>query len=116
MGSKTKINWCDSTWNPVTGCLHGCEYCYARKIANQYGGYALPGFRTCHSPLSDESIPVGGENVKERWIAFYDASGHELCAITMRGMVQGEIYATIALLAYENGISASEINFAEVTR
>lgn len=33
MGAKTKIDWCDSTWNPVTGCLHGCAYCYARKIA-----------------------------------------------------------------------------------
>ena len=39
MGKKTKIDWCDSTWNPVTGCLHGCEYCYARKIANRFGGY-----------------------------------------------------------------------------
>ena len=35
---KTKIDWCDSTWNPVTGCLHGCEYCYARKIAERFGG------------------------------------------------------------------------------
>ncbi len=35
--NKTKINWCDSTWNPVTGCLHGCEYCYARSIANRFG-------------------------------------------------------------------------------
>lgn len=35
--NKTKIEWCDSTWNPVTGCLHGCEYCYARKIANRFG-------------------------------------------------------------------------------
>ncbi len=34
--NKTKIEWCDSTWNPVTGCLHGCEYCYARKIANRF--------------------------------------------------------------------------------
>lgn len=34
---KTKIDWCDSTWNPVTGCLHGCEYCYARRIANRFG-------------------------------------------------------------------------------
>lgn len=33
---KTKIEWCDSTWNPVTGCLHGCEYCYARKIAHRF--------------------------------------------------------------------------------
>jgi len=22
------------TWNPITGCLNGCEYCYARKLAN----------------------------------------------------------------------------------
>lgn len=36
--NKTKIEWCDSTWNPVTGCLHGCEYCYARKIANRFSG------------------------------------------------------------------------------
>ena len=38
MGNKTKIDWCDSTWNPVTGCLHGCEYCYARKISERFGG------------------------------------------------------------------------------
>ena len=35
---KTRIDWCDSTWNPVTGCLHGCEYCYARGIANRFAG------------------------------------------------------------------------------
>ena len=35
---KTKIDWCDSTWNPVTGCLHGCQYCYARGIAKRFGG------------------------------------------------------------------------------
>lgn len=35
---KTKIDWADSTWNPVTGCLHGCEYCYARRIAYRFAG------------------------------------------------------------------------------
>lgn len=35
---KSKIDWCDSTWNPVTGCLHGCEYCYARSIAHRFSG------------------------------------------------------------------------------
>lgn len=34
--NKTIIDWCDSTWNPVTGCLHGCEYCYARGIAERF--------------------------------------------------------------------------------
>lgn len=42
MGKKTKIDWCDSSWNPVTGCLHGCEYCYARKIAERFGGGFMP--------------------------------------------------------------------------
>ena len=36
---KTKVDWCDSTWNPVTGCIHGCEYCYARGIANRFGSF-----------------------------------------------------------------------------
>lgn len=36
---KTKIEWCDSTWNPLTGCYHTCEYCYARKIATRFGGW-----------------------------------------------------------------------------
>lgn len=36
---KTKIDWCDSSWNPVTGCLHGCEYCYARNIAHRFSGH-----------------------------------------------------------------------------
>lgn len=40
--NKTKIDWCDSTFNPVTGCLHGCDYCYARKIANRFGNKYLP--------------------------------------------------------------------------
>jgi protein gp37 len=35
---KTRIEWCDSTWNPVTGCLHGCAYCYARRISQRFGG------------------------------------------------------------------------------
>ena len=30
--NKTKIEWCTYTWNPITGCLNDCEYCYARKI------------------------------------------------------------------------------------
>ena len=38
MGSKTKIDWCDASWNPVTGCLHDCKYCYARRIARRFSG------------------------------------------------------------------------------
>ena len=41
--NKTKIDWCDSTFNPVTGCLHGCTYCYAKGIANRFKGYLKSG-------------------------------------------------------------------------
>lgn len=36
--NKSKIDWCDFSWNPVTGCRHGCEYCYARKMARRFSG------------------------------------------------------------------------------
>lgn len=39
--NKTSIEWVKNldgsqgyTWNPITGCLNGCDYCYARKLAN----------------------------------------------------------------------------------
>jgi len=35
--NHTKIEWADYTWSPITGCLHGCEFCYARRIAQRFG-------------------------------------------------------------------------------
>ena len=34
--NKTKIDWADMSWNPVTGCRHGCAYCYARRTAHRF--------------------------------------------------------------------------------
>lgn len=42
MGYKTKVDWCDSTWSPVTGCEHRCPYCYAKGIAERFGTNWLP--------------------------------------------------------------------------
>ncbi len=36
--NKSAIDWCDYTWNPVTGCRHDCEYCYARKMTRRFSG------------------------------------------------------------------------------
>jgi len=30
------VDWAKWTWNPVTGCLHNCVYCYARDIAERF--------------------------------------------------------------------------------
>lgn len=34
--NKTKIEWCDFTFNPVVGCKHNCNYCYAKQVNNRY--------------------------------------------------------------------------------
>ena len=36
--NRSKIEWCDHTWNPITGCRNGCEYCYARKMTARFSG------------------------------------------------------------------------------
>jgi protein gp37 len=33
--NQTKIEWTDWTLNPVVGCNHGCDYCYAQKQAKR---------------------------------------------------------------------------------
>jgi protein gp37 len=37
----TKIEWCDETWNPVTGCTpvgKGCDNCYAKRMSTRLRG------------------------------------------------------------------------------
>lgn len=37
----TKIEWCEETWNVVTGCTpvsEGCQNCYAKRMANRLRG------------------------------------------------------------------------------
>lgn len=36
--NRSGIEWCDHTWNPITGCRHDCAYCYARRMASRFSG------------------------------------------------------------------------------
>ena len=36
--NRSKIEWCDHTWNPITGCRHDCKYCYARRMTARFAG------------------------------------------------------------------------------
>lgn len=58
MGNKTKIDWCDSSWNPITGCLHGCPYCYAAGMARRFGGKIITG----HDHLYILDTPIRRED------------------------------------------------------
>ena len=36
--NRTKIDWAEYSFNPVTGCRGTCSYCYARRIAERFHG------------------------------------------------------------------------------
>lgn len=36
--NRSRIDWTDYTWNPVTGCYHTCPYCYARRQSARFAG------------------------------------------------------------------------------
>lgn len=48
--NKTRIDWADRSWNPVTGCLHECPYCYARRIAQRFTPSVTDNWDDCTQP------------------------------------------------------------------
>ena len=48
--NRTKIEWCDFSWNPITGCLHDCWYCYAKKLALRFPKNFPNGFEPTFYP------------------------------------------------------------------
>jgi protein gp37 len=61
---NTKIEWCDKTYNPVTGCTKispGCQNCYAERMSKRLagrGGYPIdePFKVTLHPDKLDEPL------------------------------------------------------------
>lgn len=47
MPNKSKIEWTESTWNPVSGCTkisNGCENCYAERMAKRLQAMGTKGY------------------------------------------------------------------------
>lgn len=47
MGTRSAIEWTDSTWNPVTGCTKvssGCAHCYAERLAKRLRAMGQPNY------------------------------------------------------------------------
>ncbi len=45
VSSKSKIEWTESTWNPITGCNKvspGCKYCYAERMSKRLMAMGKP--------------------------------------------------------------------------
>ena len=60
---KTKIEWTEDVWNPVTGCTkcsEECRHCYAEKFCNRHRGIGTPkyanGFKLTIHPEEIEKV------------------------------------------------------------
>lgn len=45
MANNSKIEWTETTWNPVTGCTkvsQGCKFCYAERMAHRLHSMGNP--------------------------------------------------------------------------
>ena len=117
MATKSKIDWTESSWNPITGCTKvspGCMNCYAEKLAirlkamgqrNYRNGFKLTlqehmldiplktkkpttFFVNSMSDLFHKDIPV--EFVKKVFDVMNRASWHEFQILTKREDVLAE--------------------------
>lgn len=108
---KTKIQWADAVWNPITGCTKvsdGCKHCYAERMASRLGGRAgypknNPFAVTLHADKLDEPLrwresrmifvcsmgDLFHEDVKDGWIdevfqVMKEARQHTFLILTKR--------------------------------
>ncbi len=68
---KTKIEWTESSWNPITGCSKvsiGCQNCYAERMAKRLQAMRNPryfkGFEvTLHECIINEPLKLKKPNI-----------------------------------------------------
>lgn len=69
MADRSKIEWCDSTWNPLIGCSRvsaGCMNCYAEGIAYRFSNQEGSPFFGTAKRVNGHSVWTGRVNVNER--------------------------------------------------
>ena len=65
MAQNSRIEWTESTWNPVTGCSEispGCENCYAHRMALRLKAMGQPNYRNGFSVTTHPHVlrvPLG---------------------------------------------------------
>ena len=55
MGTRSRIEWTEMTWNPVTGCDRvspGCDHCYALTMARRLKAMGAPGYQNDGNPVT----------------------------------------------------------------
>ena len=84
--NKTKIEWCDFTWNPITGCTNNCFYCYASRIYKR--------FKRSFAPTFHPEKIFEPEKLKTKSIIFC-GSTTDLYDPMVKAIWREEVYKTI---------------------
>jgi protein gp37 len=121
---KSKIEWTESTWNPVTGCSKispGCRNCYAERMARRLKAMGAVNYRNGFEPtwhertldlplewrqpqtifvnsMSDlfhESVPA--EFIEKVFLTMNRASWHRFQILTKRAKRMLEVVAGLSL-------------------
>ena len=59
MPGKTKIEWTESSWNPITGCSPispGCAHCYAARFAKRLQAMGNPRYKNAFEVTIHEDL------------------------------------------------------------
>ncbi len=59
MSTSSKIEWTETTWNPVTGCTkisYGCKFCYAERMSKRLKAMGMEKYRNGFSVTLHESV------------------------------------------------------------
>mgnify|MGYP001768286787 CR=1 FL=1 len=75
MGSRTKIAWCDATFNPWRGCAKisaGCAHCYAEQQAkrNPAGNAQRGQLLTLDTTSADVEAFRWADRARSFWASF----------------------------------------------
>ncbi len=81
--ASSKIEWTESSWNPVTGCTkisEGCRNCYAERMAKRLKAMGQPNYRngfdvTCHPHVL--SLPLKWKKPKTIFVNSMSDLFHE---------------------------------------
>jgi len=66
VNTNSKIEWTESTWNPITGCTKispGCKNCYAERMAKRLQAMGKPAYKngfqvTVHEEIFDNPLSL----------------------------------------------------------
>ena len=59
MATHSKIEWTETTWNPVTGCTkisYGCKHCYAERMSKRLQAMGMEKYRRGFEVVVHESV------------------------------------------------------------